>query len=248
MSIAFIHRKLPLFPPAYLDRLLDFSSIDDWCFFELTGCPEEIIPVISRLARLAFEYEKESLSGNTTFDRFEVISVVETLKTLPNRDQISLEEPGNDESNSTDVDMMLDRSHCFEAWRRGVVLYSLQVFSEVPQQRNTQIIRYLSRNILDHIRCIREAGEIQKQVLLPLFLAGSEAVSETDRSFCRNWFQHWSAQTRYHLFETTGAILESVWDVLDVQDASVHWWGDVVSGERQTPRPDDTLASELLLG
>jgi hypothetical protein len=196
-------------PLTYLETILKYDHSDGWLFFGLNGCPGEFVLAIARLAKLAAIYEKvHSLNCEwTTFSLFPVEAIVEEVKNWKNEDDCSFQDVRAGE----DVNAKRDRFHCIEAWRHAIILHTVRVFSKKQDPQSLQSATFLARVILDHIRCIRQDEVIQKQVLIPIFLAAAEVGSETDRAFVRQYCMYWSASSRYFMFETAKVIIENIW-------------------------------------
>ena len=202
-------------------------------------------------------------------------------------------ESGPGSGNDEEPDAQLNRLHCTEAWRKATLLFAYRVFfrrnqttstgddagdgggsssssthEDSLQHRRRRQITILSRQILDHVRCIPSTAIVQKQTLLPVFLAAAEiTVSTSDfeatRDFVRNYCRHWSATARYGMFTTVGILLERVWadadpavgttateslagsGVGDTEPRDEYWWGCTV-GQTDFGSPssgDATVAS-----
>ncbi len=247
ITVALLARQEPIFPLAYLEALLECNSDDGWTFFSLNGCPGPFVHVMARLAKLASTYVKvASLNCEwTTFNLLPVELLVDELKNWRNEDDCSFQ---NLEDNE-DPDLKRDRYHCSEAWRYAIMLYAVRVFAKKQDQHGLQWIKFLSRVILDHIRCIKQDALIQKQVLIPIFLAAAEAGDESDRTFARQYNHNWSSRCRYYMFETAQTILEKIWVDWDQDTRDVYWWGVTVQGGCWSrARHEFPMANQLLLG
>lgn len=247
ITVAFLSRQEPIFPLTYLETLLECNPDDGWTFFNLNGCPGQFVRVMAHLAKLASTYEKvASLNCEwTTFNLLPVDLQVEELKNWKNEDDCSFKDLEDHE----DPDAKRDRFHCSEAWRYAIILYAVRVFAKKQDQRGLQSISFLSRIILDHVRCIKQEALIQKQVLIPIFLAAAEAGNESDRAFARQYNNNWSSRCRYYMFETAQMILESIWAGWEADTRDVYWWGVTVrGGSWSRGRQDYPMANQLLLG
>jgi Fungal specific transcription factor domain len=208
------------------------------------------VHAMARLAKLASTYEKvASLNCEwTTFNLLPVERLVDELKNWKNEDEFSFQDLEDCEDHE-DPDMKRDRFHCSEAWRHAIILYAVRVFAKKQDQRGLQSIDFLSRIILDHIRCIKQEALIQKQVLIPVFLAAAEVGDESDRDFAREYNSNWSSRCRYYMFETAQMILERIWASWEAETRDVYWWGVTVrGGSWSRGRQDHPMASQLLLG
>ena len=247
VTIGFINRQEPLFPPKYLDTLLRYDRGDGWTFLDLNGCPGQFILAMARLAKLASIYEQVSALQLTPFNMLPVDLVIEEVKNWRNTEDVcSLD---IEESESEDMDARRDRFHCIEAWRHAIFLYALRVFTRKQDRRGLQSISLSKRIILDHIRCIKQSMIIQKQILIPLFLAAAETKDEIDRAFVQQYCKYWSSKSRYSMFETTEVIIKDIWADCHVSMRDAYWWGvKVTCGSRLKNRREDPMATRLLLG
>lgn len=194
-----------------------------------------------KLAWHAIEFENVSAQTRRRLNQEEVERLIDTTKSLEN--EFDLAYGGED-----DVLKSPDKFHLFEAWRKGILLYATRVFA-VESQSSTLLSRkttYLSRLVLDHIRCIREETELRKQVLLPLFLAGAETKVEEDRKFCTFFCDGLATQTTYQLFGDISNVLQQIWNRQHHDDDQ--WWGSFVSGRSQKDGGALNPVPQLLIG
>lgn len=194
-----------------------------------------------KLAWHANEFENDYAQTRRRLNQEEVERLIDTTKSLGN--EFDLAYGGED-----DVLKSPDKFHLFEAWRKGILLYATRVFA-VESQSSTLLSRkttYLSRLVLDHIRCIREETELRKQVLLPLFLAGAETKVEEDRKFCTSFCDGLAAQTTYQLFGDISNVLQQIWNRQHHDDDQ--WWGSFVSGRSQKDGGALNPVPQLLIG
>jgi hypothetical protein len=222
-----------------------YDRSDGWTFLDLGGCPGQFVFAMARLAKLASIYEKVTAVDSTTFNMLLVGTIVEEVKSWNNTEDICFQEIHE----LDDMSAKRDRFHCIEAWRHAIFLYTLRVFTKKQDQRGLQSISHLKRVILDHIRCIKQDMIIQKQILIPLFLAGAEIGDETDRAFVEQYCKHWSYTSRYSMFENAEILMKHVWADWCVSIRDVYWWGVKVSSENPLKsRREDPMANRLLLG
>lgn len=115
-----------------------------------------------------------------------------------------------------------DRHHCIEAWRHALLLYIERIFKwdHAAGIRPSGIPR-LVRITLDHVRCCRRTSQTQKQLLLPVFLAGSETKDDEMQQVVREYCQWWGERSRYNMFHSVPMLLDDVW-------GGKKWWGAVV--------------------
>ncbi|KAF2812325.1 uncharacterized protein BDZ99DRAFT_383101, partial [Mytilinidion resinicola] len=248
VTIAFISRKEPRLPITYLETLLEYDESDGWSYFILNGCPPELVMAMARLAKLANIYEKTTRMEWTIFNRLPVDAIVEEVRNFSNEADVGLDDF---EHLDEDPDARRNRFHCVEAWRHAILLHVCRVFTPKQDAPKLRLISHLSRVILDHVRCIPATEVIQKQVLLPVFLAASEAGDEQGRSFARQYCKHWNVASRTYHFQATAELLEEIWKDWRPSTRDAYWWG-LKTGGQVWPQAgggeDQTMVSELLLG
>lgn len=164
---------------------------------------------------------------------------------------------GQDDGGSV-LDYRLDLYHCAEAWRYALLIYIERVFKwqdrKAARRRadeagedeeggadgakkgdsagsaddNTALLQFLARRTLNHITSCRRTTFVQKQLMLPVFLAGAEIRDAGLRNDARDYCVWWGTKTRYNMFITARALLEEVWRrrASAGEDVDV-WWGDV---------------------
>ena len=245
-----ISRKRPLLDLGYLENLILHGEEDSWTFFTLNGCPAELVMFMARLSILASTFEKvQTLNAESPWVTFSTVPVEAIIAEVT---QWTNPEGATAESiawTDDDPEKRLNRFHCVEAWRNAILLYAYRVFYRPQTTAGLRSITYLARVVLDHVRCIPDTDVVQKQTLLPVFLAASETGDESTRDFVRNFCGHWTATARYSMFGTVGTLLESIWASWDVESRHVHWWGTIVeNSDRESPGGEKGLVSELLLG
>ncbi|RFU35463.1 hypothetical protein B7463_g881, partial [Scytalidium lignicola] len=248
ITVALISRREPIFPLSYLEMLIDYDQSDGWSFFILNACPVELVMAMARLAKLAAIYEKTTKMEWTIFDRTPVDAVIQVVRDFINREAVNFDEV---EFLEEDPDTRRNRFHCIEAWRHAILLYACRVFT--PKQDVYQIchINHLARIILDSVRSIPNTEIIQKQLLLPIFLAASEMGDEHNRSFVREYCKHWNNVSRFYHFQSALVLLESIWSVWDPSTRDVYWWGAKVGMKDYMYSNNNgarDIISELLLG
>ncbi|KAK1143722.1 hypothetical protein N8T08_006122 [Aspergillus melleus] len=249
-TLALISRQGTVFPEAYLERLKEAEKQDKWSFYDLTGCPSELVDHIFHLAQLAQQSEIASSMTWLTFDLAPVMQIEAHLRngtsfsssnSVPpsapatSTDKASADtRPGpsapsterNDTNGAEECEESMhaqeDRHHCIEAWRHSLLLYIERIFKwdRTPSSRPSAIPRLL-RITLDHVRCCRRTSQTQKQLLLPVFLAGSETSDDEMQQVVREYCQWWGERSRYNMFHSVPTLLEDVW-------GGNKWWGAVV--------------------
>ncbi|KAL7936978.1 fungal-specific transcription factor domain-containing protein [Trichoderma chlorosporum] len=229
VSVALISRTEPILPLSYLDMLMHH---DQRSFFALNGCPAEFLPAMARLAKLSAIYEHTTTMRWTIFDRTPVDDVIQKVRDFVNKEDATISEIEHLED---DPDARRNRFHCIEAWRHAILLYVCRVFNPKQDARQVRHIRYLARIILDSVRSIPITEIIQKELLLPVFLAASEAGDEQSRSFVRQYCGHWSDVSHFYHFNSTLTLLESIWSDWDPSTGDTYWWGVKVRAGHSMP-------------
>lgn len=247
VTIAFIARKEPRLPATYLDMLAEQEKGDNWSFFGLNGCPVEFVKAMARLAKLAAIYMKTTRMEWTIFNRLPVDAVIEQIKNYVNEEAVDI---NNTVHLERDLDARQNRFHCIEAWRHAILLYAYRVFVPKQDHSKLRLISHLSRLILDSVRCIPKTDVLQKQLLLPLFLAGAEVIDETTRHFILEYCTHWSNTSRFYHFESAGVLLKAIWKDASISTRDEHWWGVKLRSEACTQSEGNVqpMVSELLFG
>ena len=202
---------------------------------------------MAQLAKLAAIHEKTLQMEWTIFDRTPVDQAIADVQNFVNKEDATLDEIGHLED---DPDARRDRFHCIEAWRHAILLYTCRVFTRSQDPAGLRKINHLARVTLDHVRCISRRSFIQKQVLLPVFLAGSEVGDDGDRSLIREYCRHWSTASRFYMFESARFLLEDIWKDWDLSTRASYWWGLKVGGsDSHTTNGDaNNLPTQVLLG
>lgn len=254
-----ISRTRPLLPLSYLETLMEYDDEDEWTFFELNGCPAELVMAMARLATLAVTYETVHGMEWVTFDTFPVEQITQNVQHWTNDKDATADHLARaDDDCNEDPDTQRNAFHCTEAWRHAILLYAYRVFHRPQTSTGMRAITHLSRVVLDHVRCIPETAIVQKQTLLPVFLAAAEVGDEPTRDFVRRYCAHWSTTARYSMFGTVATLLERIWANWTTSTREHYWWGAKVGSPGQNrgspggseggSEDEEGLVSELLLG
>lgn len=238
-----ISRREPILPLAYLETLIRFPEGADWSFLVLIGCPVEFLMAMARLAKLAAIYEKTTKMEYTIFNDLPVKLVVAEIQMFINFEAVTSADLDNLED---EPESKRNRFHSIEAWRHAILLFAARAFCKQADDRGLRKITHLARMVLDCVRCIPQAEFFQKQLLLPVFLAGSEVESEIDRKFVRQYCQYWNETSRFEHFGSAGQLLENIWRDWDVSTRDVYWWGTKI--QAQSDGQASSMTSEALLG
>jgi hypothetical protein len=222
-TIALLSREDLVLPLSYLEGVLRHGRFDGWNYEYLTGCREEFVVIIARLARLAKQYETSREMENLYFDMTAVDEVEETLRHIPT------EYPYFDtDADEETLDLARDSYHCGEAWRNGLLLYIQRIFRWTCGDPAPLSAKYIARIVIEHVRCIRRENNYQKQVLIAVFLASAEMKREDDRDFVRGYTAWWSRLCGSKMFDDACSFLEEVWTENDGQGGQKVWWGSVI--------------------
>lgn len=226
-TLALISRQGPIMDRSYLKFLIYWEKSDDWSFFDLTGCPGELFDHLFHLAELARQSEIARSMEWLSFNISPVIAIEEEILAWVN--DIS---PCGDDPDVTDAEAeqrfheQQDRYYCAEAWRHTLLLYIESVFKSDRQKRPLAVHK-LVRKTIDSIRCCRQTSQTQKQLLLPVFLAGSETSDENMRDFVKSYCSYWGEKSRYGMFNSTPVLLDEIW-------ASNKWWGEIIDSKTKS--------------
>lgn len=228
---------------AYLEALVQFPESEDWSFLILVGCPVDFLMAMARLSKLAAIYERTTRMEYTIFNDLPVQLIVAEIQMFTNVNAVTFADLNY---LGEDIDSQRNRFHCIEAWRHAILLFVTRAFCKKQDDHGIRKIAHLARVVLDCVRCIPQAEFFQKQLLLPVFLAGSEVESEVDRAFVRHYCQHWSETSRFEHFGSAKELLEDVWEGWDVTTRDTYWWG--IKVQPQSVGQASLLVSEALLG
>lgn len=237
VTLAMISRQGTIMDRGYLDFLIQWERQDDWSFFDLTGCTGDLVLFIFELAELAKQCEIAKSMEWLTFDITRVLEIEKEL-TNWNNDIGSLADEETIGISDSQAERLFhkaqDRHHCAEAWRCALLLYIERVFKSAQQR---QVVAQFIRRTINHTMCCRRASQAQKQLLLPVFLAGSETLDQDIRDFVKEYCDYWGKKSRYKMFNTVPLVLEQVWK-------SGQWWGVVIDQNMSNGHG----ATQLLLG
>lgn len=110
---------------AYLDFLVRWEKQDEWSFFNLTGCPRELLVHLFQLAELAKQCEIGLSMKWLTFNMTPVTKIEHELIGWKN----DIDPPSSDDDPTLGEEEAIrqlherqDRYHCAEAWRYALLL------------------------------------------------------------------------------------------------------------------------------
>ena len=128
-----------------------------------------------------------------------------------------------------------------------------------PSKHQRDLRRQLHRAVrtsLNHVRCVRRSSQTQKQLLLPIFLAGSETTDEELRGVVRGYCEWWANKSRYQMFSTVPDLLTDIWaaidkardDTLDGASDETPWWGNVIDEKLEMTAIGNKTTAHYLFG
>lgn len=246
MTIALISRQGTTMGKSYIDFLVGWEIHDPWSFYELAGCPGALIVQISKLTQLA---EQREIALSMEWLTFNEEPVWKIHKEIAEWNDESFQLPSNtskyEHLADADAEELIheqhDRYHCVEAWRYALLLYIERLFGTSSRPLRRLEITISARQILDHVRCCRQSSQAQKQLLLPVFLAGSEAQDEEPRQFANDYCLFWEQKSRYGMFSSVPVLLNEIW-------STGQWWGAVIDSKTRKPSMSKQGATQLLFG
>lgn len=231
-----ISRQGTIIDQPYLEHLMQYQEQDEWSFYDFTGCPDDLFLRLVKLAELARQREFAARMAWLSFDLSPVAEIEREIQhwesshfsevVIQDLDMIAEVLQGADPT--ADVEETLnskqDRHHCAEAWRYALLIYIERVFRWDRKSHRPSGLTLLVRKTLDHVRSCRRTSQTQKQLLLPVFLAGSETADEEMRRFATEYCQWWATRSRYNMFNSATLLLEEIWE----GDHTHAWWGSVI--------------------
>jgi hypothetical protein len=227
---------------SYLESILSHGRSDGWDYVDLTGCREEFVIIMVKIAKLVTQHQMAERNEWLSFDMTPVEEVEGVL-----RDFVIIPPSYDSNVSEEELNMALDRYHCDEAWRNGLILYITRVFRwQSRDDDGPSYVGFLARNIINHARSIRKEVTYQKQILIPMFLAGAEARNEEEMDFLRKYCGWWSRSCGFKQFDDVRRYLEEIWREKGLLDMENIWWGTVI--ERARARAESPLRPEILLG
>lgn len=221
-------RSKTVFLPTYYEAVLGNDHADR-DIFALTGVPQELFRHMRELAELAGEKEQVARMKYAIFDTTRALELEELI-----RDYVICSTSQLPESEDP-VQNWHDYYHTSNAWRYALLLYICRVLKWDRFSSDLVLeVSTLTRLILDSVRCCRPDSSLQKQLLLPVFLAGSEAMDVYSRSLVEQYCEAWYINCRYTMFKDTLALLQDVWARRDREaNKFTVWWGPIVD-EKQS--------------
>ncbi|KAL1876155.1 hypothetical protein Plec18167_005418 [Paecilomyces lecythidis] len=260
-TLALISRQGTVLSRDYLDHLACSERDDGWSFYDLTGCPSDLFIILFHLAELAKQNE---IACNMTWLTFDPTPVKQVEHQIHNWDSDAFAEPccsrpsnvyNSSESDSETDDVTMeeamhaqqDRYHCAEAWRHALLIYIERVLKWDRKSPRPKSLNKLIRSVLNHVRCCRRTSLTQKQLLLPVFLAGSETRDEEMRDLAISYCKWWGSRSRYSMFDSVSDLLKEVWAEDTPNSPRTYWWGTVVDRKTRLTKPGQ-IPTQFLFG
>ena len=217
--IGLVSRQGCIFPYTYFESVLEHHHDQDWTFLGLCGCPNDLATAVIQLAHLAAEKVKAATMRFVIFDDGAFTEIQSMLRSWCYT--ADAEAWADEETMQHNVDKM----HCSEAWRHGLLLYIFRVFQWNPGEEATVEVAYHARQVLDHVFACRDTGFLAKQTVFPLFLAGCEVKDTSARERIATFCAYWSQKTRFFMIDSVMPLLEEIWAAQEAKGTSaVSWW------------------------
>ncbi|KAM5343331.1 hypothetical protein ACJ41O_014297 [Fusarium nematophilum] len=231
VTLALTSRQGCVLSESTIISLFNHDAANNETFYSVSGCPEALFRHMIRLGSYAREFELVSSMTCVKFDMGPVLEVEKEIREWKDPDYGDLHDQYVFESGFTQgcdtgdmVHYKEDLHHCAEAWRYGLLIYIARVFKWQRDQPAPPILGFLARKTLNHVSSCRHTSMLQKQLLLPVFLAGCETTDEHLRQVARVYCSWWNERTRYDMFLTANALLEENWS----NDSPTAWWGSII--------------------
>ena len=203
--IALLSREDPVFPREYIEYILSWKNDSQWSFLALNGFPD---------AAFLHMYDIAEAAAHTSFLSDGHVAGLEMKLWLADFET---------EQGIADKDI----SALADCWRLGLLLYCTRVFHHGEAARRKA--RVLAEEILWLVHEIPSESNVQKQALLPLFLAACEIDSFRFRRIAIDFCERWTKRSGLWLNQTAIELLETVWDAVDQNSGQDIWWGDFVN-------------------
>lgn len=231
VTLALTSRQGCVLPESTIMNL--FKSADDngvEIFYSVSGCPAGLFRYMIRLGAFAREFELASSMTCVKFDMQPVLDAEREIRawTAPEYHGTSLtDELPEDPDSVEQAHHNEDLHHVTEAWRYALIVYIHRVFKcprNEPDTPPPATLGFLARKTLNHVSSCRRSTMVQKQLLLPVFLAGCETKDDRLRQEARDYCAWWNERTRYDMFDTANMLMEEVW----VDERAGTWWGSLI--------------------
>jgi hypothetical protein len=231
-------------PQEYFESFLEFEE-HECSFFDLNGLPKAFFGFLYELTQLAVEYEKTLTMRWVRFDLTRVLEIEQEVLTWK-QEKASLP---TDIENPELFQHELDKYHEVEAWRHAILLYTSRVFKWDRSSSSPLTLTCLSRIILDHVRSCRRTTTVQKQLLLPVFLAACESMDTYSRTYAIEYCSWWAEKSQYLMFGDAKSLLEEFWSSRDeATNQTEEWWGSFIDAKHSTGNDEEEQGYTILLG
>ncbi|ETS77696.1 hypothetical protein PFICI_09758 [Pestalotiopsis fici W106-1] len=246
VTLALTSRQGYVLSQSTIQNLIDQKDMSKTSFYGVAGCPKFLFENMVRLGVYAREFE---LVASMTCVRVDLGPILAIEKDIigwePVKGAITSElvVPGEEAETLESAQVEEDLRHCAEAWKFGLLVYIERVFKWDRKEEISPMVQFLARKTLDHVRCCRRESMTQKQLLLPMFLAGCEVKDEWLRKEASDYCDWWGKKTRYDMFLTASALLQTVWD----DEEAFKWWGPVID-QHGYLGSDGTMGRQYLFG
>jgi hypothetical protein len=102
-TLALLSRQGPIIDQSYLDFLVRWEKQDEWSFFDLTGCPRDLLVHLFQLAELAKQSEIAASMKWLSFDMTPVLETEQKIVQWKN-DIVNTEDEGEHELSDTEAE------------------------------------------------------------------------------------------------------------------------------------------------
>ena len=245
-TVALVSRSASTFPMTYHDVMFEADDQAGWDHFNLFGVPKDLFRILIELTELAAEHKKVQSMKWATFNLQRIVELESEVRRWTQEKPAVVAELEDEEG----IQNRLDCFHDAEAWRHAMLLYIVRVFKWDRTQQSPSSISFHARMTLDHVRCCRRSSPVQKQLLLPVFLAGCETSNRRDRDFALEYCDWWTQNCRYRMFASVYELLQSYWAVqsntgIDITDI---WWGSFIDERLTASQQAGQGSCSILLG
>lgn len=250
-TLALISRQGLTFDKSYMYHLLQLEKKHTWSFFGISGCPGQLLKCVVELADLAKQAEIAASMRWLTFDLTPVLAIEQQLLEMncallvENTREIHEGEKSEKEEEE-DFHVYKDNVHCAETWRLALLMYIERVFKWDRSSPRPASLKRLMRSLFDCVLSCRRTSQTQKQMLLPIFLAGSEALTDDMRQLVLDYCGWWTQRSQYYMFHTVSSLLEEIWS-LSKDGRSDLWWGWMID-EKTKPHQEGQSRVQFLFG
>lgn len=126
--VSLLAREEPVFPYSYFEAVLKSEGRQPWTFYELNGCPRELLVPMMQLSTLAARDAKGAQPSKTVSRLVAEIELSIRRYEYQGGGLSDLVFDGL-ETDENDLHIERDRFHCCEAFRYALLIYVLRVFT-----------------------------------------------------------------------------------------------------------------------